>query len=90
MSKHLIVFTGIILSVSFLSVKAQNTEPTDTLHKEAIFVDGQQLNEKQLKRYYRQLRKDSIRANKKIWWSVLGGPSYTPEASLGVGQFQNE
>ena len=85
MSKHLIVFTGIILSVSFLSVKAQNTEPTDTLHKEAIFVDGQQLNEKQLKRYYRQLRKDSIRANKKIWWSVLGGPSYTPEASLGVG-----
>ena len=51
MSKHLIVFTGIILSVSFLSGKAQNTEPTDTLHKEAIFVDGQQLNEKQLKRY---------------------------------------
>ena len=37
MSKHLIVFTGIILSVSFLSGKAQNTEPTDTLHKEAIF-----------------------------------------------------
>ena len=44
-----------------------------------------ELNEKQLKRYYRQLRKDSIRAHKNIWWSVLGGPSYTPEASFGVG-----
>lgn len=85
MSKHLIVFTGILLSVSFLSGKAQNTELSDAIHKDTVFVDGQQLNEKQLKRYYRQLRKDSIRAHKKIWWSVLGGPSYTPEASLGVG-----
>ena len=33
----------------------------------------------------RQQRRDSIRANKKVWISVLGGPSYTPEASLGVG-----
>lgn len=32
----------------------------------------------------RQQRRDSIRANKKIWTTVLGGPSYTPEASLGV------
>ena len=32
-----------------------------------------------------QLHKDSIRANKRIWWSILGGPSYTPEASFGVG-----
>ncbi len=32
----------------------------------------------------RQQRRDSIRANKKVWTSVLGGPSYTPEASLGV------
>ncbi len=32
----------------------------------------------------RQHRRDSIRANKKVWTSVLGGPSYTPEASLGV------
>ena len=31
------------------------------------------------------MRKDSIRAHKNIWWSVLGGPSYTPEASFGVG-----
>ncbi len=33
----------------------------------------------------RQIRRDSIRARKKVWISVLGGPSYTPEASFGVG-----
>lgn len=33
----------------------------------------------------RQMRRDSIRARKKVWISVLGGPSYTPEASFGVG-----
>ncbi|MFR9641484.1 MAG: BamA/TamA family outer membrane protein [Rikenellaceae bacterium] len=32
----------------------------------------------------RQIRRDSIRANKKVWTSVLGGPSYTPEASVGI------
>ena len=60
--------------------------PSDTVpRKKTVIVDGVELNEKQLKRYYRQLRKDSIRAHKNIWWSVLGGPSYTPEASFGVG-----
>ena len=57
MPKHLIVFTGILLSVSFLSGKAQNTELSDAIHKDTVFVDGQQLNEKQLKRYYRQYEK---------------------------------
>ena len=85
MFKHLIAFTGVLLFVSVLPGKAQNLTPNDTVSKEVVIVDGQQLNEKQLQRYYRQLRKDSIRAYKKIWWSVLGGPSYTPEASLGVG-----
>lgn len=33
----------------------------------------------------RQIRRDSIRAHKKVWLSVLGGPSYTPEASFGIG-----
>lgn len=32
----------------------------------------------------RQQHRDSVRANKKVWTSILGGPSYTPEASLGV------
>lgn len=29
-------------------------------------------------------RRDSIRSTKKVWTSLLGGPSYTPEASLGI------
>ncbi len=33
----------------------------------------------------RQVKRDSARAKKKVWLSVLGGPSYTPEASLGIG-----
>ena len=33
----------------------------------------------------RQMRRDSIRAHKNVWISVLGGPSYTPEAKFGVG-----
>ena len=89
MLKRLSVSAGIPLFVLSLSVKAQeqgHVITTDsTARKEVITVDGVELNERQLKRYYRQLRKDSIRAHKNIWWSVLGGPSYTPEASFGVG-----
>lgn len=85
MSKQSIVFTGIILSLSLFAGKAQQVALADTVSKETVIIDGKQLSDKQLKRYHRQLRKDSIRAHKKIWWSVLGGPSYTPEASLGVG-----
>ncbi len=33
----------------------------------------------------RQVKRDSIRAKKRVWLSALGGPSYTPEASLGIG-----
>ncbi len=32
----------------------------------------------------RQQHRDSVRAHKKVWTSILGGPSYTPEASVGV------
>lgn len=37
------------------------------------------------KKFLNQIRKDSILARKKVWISPLGGPSYTPEASLGIG-----
>lgn len=43
------------------------------------------LSPRVMKQYERKLHRDSIRANKKIWVSVLGGPSYTPEASFGIG-----
>lgn len=93
MIKQLIACAGIISLASVLQVNAQDQRDiialsSDTVpqkQKEVITVDGRELNEKQLNRYYRQLRKDSIRAHKNIWWSVLGGPSYTPEASFGVG-----
>ncbi|WP_279179500.1 BamA/TamA family outer membrane protein [Parabacteroides johnsonii] len=98
MLKYIIVFAGASLLTISLPAKAQEQRdivalsseeimtPSDTVsRKETVIVDGVKLNEKQLKRYYRQLRKDSIRAHKNVWWSVLGGPSYTPEASFGVG-----
>lgn len=98
MLKYIIVFAGASLLTISLPAKAQEQRdivalsseeimtPSDTVsRKETVIVDGVELNEKQLKRYYRQLRKDSIRAHKNVWWSVLGGPSYTPEASFGMG-----
>lgn len=98
MLKYIVVFAGASLLAISLPAKAQEQcdivalsseeimTPSDTVpRKKTVIVDGVELNEKQLKRYYRQLRKDSIRAHKNIWWSVLGGPSYTPEASFGVG-----
>lgn len=43
------------------------------------------LSANQQKQLQRQQRRDSIRAHKKVWMSILGGPSYNPEASLGIG-----
>lgn len=43
------------------------------------------MTERQLKAYQKKQRRDSIRAKQRVWWSILGGPSYTPEASLGLG-----
>ena len=57
----------------------------DTLPGNPLTLDGKPMTEKQIERYLKQARKDSIRAKKRIWWSILGGPSYTPEASFGVG-----
>lgn len=45
----------------------------------------ERLSSNQLKQFQRQRRRDSIRAHKKVWLSILGGPSYNPEASFGVG-----
>ena len=60
--------------------------PSDSVKRDStLMIDGKPMTDKQIKRYYKQLRKDSIRATKDVWWSVLGGPSYTPEASFGVG-----
>ena len=67
----LLVTSALFLS---LSASAQEVE-TGTKAGESF----------RLKSEIRQERRDSIRAHKKVWVSVLGGPSYTPEASLGLG-----
>lgn len=54
------------------SVKAQGIS-NDTIPKEVLMLDGKPMTEKQIQRYHKQLHKDSIRANKRIWWSILGG-----------------
>lgn len=77
MTKFLIIcFSCLFCFVS----QAQETVPAYVMT-----VDGKPMTERQIRRYKNQLRKDSLRKHKKIWWSVLGGPSYTPEASLGLG-----
>lgn len=95
---YCLLLFGLLLLPSLLA--AQETETaqptsTDTIPSTASLdttvreggklINGVWLNEKQLQRYYKKQRKDSIRAKKPVWWSVLGGPSYTPEASFGVG-----
>lgn len=87
MLKYFVVFAGASLFAISLPAKAQEqrdivalsseeiTTPSDTVpRKEAVLVDGVKLNEKQLKRYYRQLRKDSIRAHKNIMVVRTGWP----------------
>ena len=48
-------------------------------------ASSDELTKFQNKQFERQHRRDSIRNTKKVWTSILGGPSYTPEASFGVG-----
>ena len=64
-----------------------NGEPTEGHHSDPKFMGGDPKQDltPMSKSRHKQLHKDSIRANKRIWWSILGGPSYTPEASFGVG-----
>lgn len=84
---NIILFIFIVLMTK-LPTKVEAQTPQDTIghhEKEIVVIDGKELTEKQLQRFHKQQHKDSIRAKKNIWWSVLGGPSYTPEASFGVG-----
>lgn len=78
-----LVFLALTLLLALPAFTQQDTVLI-TMPKDTI-ISTKQWNEHQLKQFARQHRRDSIRANKKIWISILGGPSYTPEASLGVG-----
>lgn len=78
-----ILFSLFLLFFSSLAFCQQDsviiTTPTDTL------IVTPRLSTSQQKQLLRQQRRDSIRAHKKVWTSILGGPSYNPEASLGIG-----
>lgn len=78
--KALFLFFALWMSISVFA--EQNTAAPET---SADSIVKRQWTERQLKQFQRQHRRDSIRAHKKMWVSVLGGPSYTPEASLGIG-----
>lgn len=67
-----------------LSLFAQQDSVIITMPQDTLMVTHP-WTEKQLKQFARQQRRDSIRAHKKVWLSILGGPSYNPEASLGIG-----
>ena len=74
----------VLLFLFTLPVYSQQDTVCISLPGDSILVTNA-LTERQQKQYQRQLRRDSIRAHKKMWISILGGPSYTPEASFGIG-----
>ncbi|MEG1937125.1 MAG: BamA/TamA family outer membrane protein [Rikenellaceae bacterium] len=53
--------------------------------KDSVRYNGVVYTSGTLKQVLHKNHRDSIRAYKNWWISVLGGPSYTPEASLGIG-----
>ncbi|MFI3305048.1 MAG: BamA/TamA family outer membrane protein [Rikenellaceae bacterium] len=50
------------------------------LAQDQIASDSTVLSDREI----RVIRRDSVRATKRVWTTFLGGPSYTPEASVGV------
>ncbi len=63
---------------------ASKIERTAYPKVETVVKPDSLLSPKELKMRHRQQHRDSVRANKNVWTTVLGGPSYTPEASLGA------
>lgn len=53
--------------------------------KDDVIFNGDTMEVKKGYQLVRKNNRDSIRAHKNVWGSVLGGPAYTPEASLGIG-----
>lgn len=91
--RKLIVVVILLLFSLIANVSAQNSDKstikipvlfkTDTVYVDSVEYGGMSLA--QQKSFTRQVRRDDKRAHKKVWLTPLGGPSYTPEASLGVG-----
>lgn len=77
------ISSALILPV-FSQTESKTVERTAYPAFEAKVIPDSLLTPQQLKMRHRQQHRDSVRANKNVWTTVLGGPSYTPEASLGV------
>ena len=71
------IFTREVSSQERGAAKGESHEPQTKL--DSLRVGFKEKN------FERQTKRDSIRENKKVWTSILGGPSYTPEANFGVG-----
>ncbi len=82
MINRFVAALALLLYVSIESLSAQETVSLyDSSASENVLQSMTVIDE----RSPRQIKRDSVRANKRVWTSVMGGPSYTPEASLGVG-----
>lgn len=68
-----------ILAITLLLCLTSTLNAQDNIKSDTVVEE--QPNSKVMAR---QIRRDSIRANKKVWTSILGGPSYTPEASVCI------
>lgn len=81
--KHLLQTIAAVAVLSLAAVRVAGAETLDLLPRDSVVVaDGAGSRSRG---GARQLRRDSIRRRRNVWVSVLGGPSYTPEASFGVG-----
>ena len=81
--KHLLQTIAAVVVLSLAAVRVAGAETLDVLPRDSVVVaDGAGSRSRG---GARQLRRDSIRRRRNVWVSVLGGPSYTPEASFGVG-----
>ncbi|MEG1935697.1 MAG: hypothetical protein RR141_06845, partial [Rikenellaceae bacterium] len=76
-------------SLSAVAIQEEIKQSEEALYRasqnKTIYAPDPISSPRALKQYERKLRRDSIRAKKKVWLSILGGPSYTPEASIGIG-----
>lgn len=77
----------LLLSSFFASTATAQEQPVErTAYPRIHYVEKPDslLTSREIKTKLRREHRDSVRANKAIWTSILGGPSYTPDASLGV------
>lgn len=79
-----IVVNGKMVTLPKKELKRNFDDYTKEAQGDVIF-NGDTLTLRKTHQVIRKNNRDSIRAHKNVWGSILGGPAYTPEASLGIG-----